>query len=251
MLSSSLYEEAYLYQPGKIPVILTIPHGISLDQSHAAHLAERKSGRVIEELYLLDFVEILTNCLRKTWEQPHTFTALIHRSRIDFARGKECWRGECAYDDPRAEPYYDAFEDRLKLLCADVTRQHNSALLLDLHGCLSNDFDAYLGTLNGHTTKSFGGQLFARDSIQTALSQRQWRIAPLPGEREIRFSGRADSIIARYNLSTHPGLHASIQIELSGDIRSHRSERQRFAVDLAAAIKTTLQQSSKSHTPME
>ncbi len=249
MFTGSQYEEAYLHQPGEIPVILTIPHGISLDQSHASHLAERKSGLVIEELFVLEFAEILTNCFLKIWGRPHTFTALIHRSRIDFARGKECWRGECAYDDPQAELYYDAFESRLKVLCMDVTRQYNSALLLDLHGCLSNDFDAYLGTLNGLTSSD--RRFFARDTIQSALSQRHWRIAPSPGGKEIRFSGRADSIIARHNLSAYPGLHASIQIEISGNIRSHRSEKQRFANDLATAIKIALQQSSKVHTPME
>lgn len=245
------YADAYSYLPGQIPVILTVPHGISLDESTCTHLTERQNGLKVEELHVLQLTNLLVEGLRHLWAVPHVLIARVHRSRIDFARSQTVLRNECAYDDPRAEPYYLAFEDHLTTLCHQLTQSHPNVLLLDVHGCIREDYDAFLGTLNGQTSTTKDGQFFGRDALQRALTSRRWRVAPSPGAREVRFSGRSDSIIARHNLALLPGTNTSIQIEISGAIRRSELRRQQFASDLASAIVSLFTHASKIHVPME
>lgn len=234
-------EDVFIYHPGQIPILLSVPHGVSEPRSSKKFLQKRSAGRTLEELYILELADELSGALTRLWSAPHVFIANIHRSRIDFARGKDHWRGERAYDDPRAETCYDLFEHHLAAICTALVRANPCVFLLDLHGCLTDEFDAYLGTLNGKTVSHSGLEVNPRDTIQQTLARLHWRVAPAPGQMETRFSGRADSIIARHNLAKFPGRHASLQIEISGAIRSEPARRARFAGDLAAALLATLQ----------
>ncbi len=223
----------FLYQPGKIPVMITVPHGVSLDQSCCAELAERKCGRQIEELFILEFTDCFVKYLKTSWGEAGFLIANIHRSRIDFARQKNALDGEHAFEDPQAEAYYDAFESTLDFGLKELSGSHAYVLLLDLHGCLTQDAHAFLGTRNGRTDSPRGNSYSARDTIQKRLSGEGWKVLPTPGEKEKRFSGRSDSIIARH----HHSDQSSVQIELSPDVRRIRESREPFAASLARAVR--------------
>jgi len=242
--------DAYYLHKGQVPVIFTIPHGISLDDSTCSTLKSRNNGRLIEELHIIELVEATAKHLQETWGYPYLYIARIHRSKIDFARSKSMITGESAYEDPRAEFLFDDFEYRLNRLILSLIHNHPTVILLDVHGCLKKDYDVYLGTRNGKTALSQNNRVFARDTLQKELSRSGWKVAPEPGTREEFFTGRVDSIITRHNLSTHPGRHASIQIEISSRVRGD-VHRERFAYDLASAIKAIFFGPSQFHSPLE
>jgi hypothetical protein len=232
-----LAEKAVSFQRGTIPVILTLPHACPLDQSYADELIERNAERRVkrEELYLLPLVHHLTEQLGNLKGQPHIIAARVHRSRIDFNRGKQYLAGERAYDDPRAEPFYDTFEQAVAAAVQHVA-QYPRGLLLDLHGCFTSEVDVYLGTRNGETAATADGRMFARDDLRDYLTWRGWRVEPGPGQREAAFAGRPDGIIARHNLARYHGRYASLQIEISRGVRFDAWRNRLFAYHLAEAI---------------
>ena len=235
-MSSFSPERAFHVTVGSLPILLTLPHATPLEQSYAAELQERVRGLKKAEGGLIEITERFRQVCHSQKGTPYVLIARVHRSRIDFSRGKQVVAGEHAYDDARAEPLYDAFEQALVGLAQQITHAAPSALLLDLHGCRSRDTDIYLGTLNGKTMTANGHPDTLRDRLHNLLTQRGWAVEPKPGTPEIKFAGRSDSIIARHNLAklaVQAGNYGSLQIEISQRIRLHTVRNQQFAHDLA------------------
>lgn len=237
-------EKAFHLTTGSLPILLTLPHSTPLEQSYAAELKERVRGLKKAEGGLLDITEQFKHVCHSQKGTPYVLIARVHRSRIDFSRSKQIIAGEHAYDDARAEPLYDAFEQTLAGLVRQITHAAApTALLLDLHGCRSRDTDVFLGTLNGKTITSNGHLHSLRDRLHESLSKKGWKVEPKPGTDEIKFTGRSDSIIARHNLAklaAQPGNYGSLQIEISQHIRLRAANNQQFAYDLAEAILSLL-----------
>lgn len=236
-------EKAFHLTAGSLPILLTLPHATPLEQSYATELNERVRGLKMAEGGLFEITERFKQICHSEKGTPHILIARVHRSRIDFSRSKQMVAGEHAYDDARAEPLYDAFEQTLAGLVQQITRAAPTALLLDLHGCRSRDTEVYLGTLNGKTMTANGHLNSLRDRLHTLLTQRGWEVEPKPGTPEIKFTGRSDSIIARHNLAkvaAQAGNYGSLQIEVSQRIRLHEPRNQQFAHDLAEATLSLL-----------
>lgn len=238
-----LPEKAFHLTAGSLPIVLTLPHATPLEQSYATELQERLRGLKKAEGGLIDIIERFKQVCHSQKGTPYILIARVHRSRIDFSRSKQIIAGEHAYDDARAEPLYDAFEQTLAGLVQQITHATPTALLLDLHGCRSRDTDVYLGTLNGKTMTSNGHLRSLRDRLHESLSKQGWKVEPKPGATETKFAGRSDSIIARHNLAklaAQPGNYGSLQIELSQHIRLRAANNQQFAHDLAEATLSLL-----------
>ncbi len=238
-----LPEKAFHLTAGSLPIVLTLPHATPLEQSYATELQERLRGLKKAEGGLIDITERFKQVCHSQKGTPYILIARVHRSRIDFSRSKQIVAGERAYDDARAEPLYDAFEQTLADLVQQITHATPTALLLDLHGCRSRDTDVYLGTLNGKTMTSNGHLHSLRDRLHASLSKQGWKVEPKPGVAETKFAGRSDSIIARHNLAklaVQPGNYGSLQIEVSQRIRLHTPRNQQFAHDLAEATLSLL-----------
>ncbi|MCQ3929901.1 MAG: hypothetical protein DPW16_05545 [Chloroflexi bacterium] len=236
-------EKAFHLTAGSLPIVLTLPHATPLEHSYATELHERLRGLKKAEGGLIDITERFKQVCHSQKGTPYILIARVHRSRIDFSRSKQIVAGEHAYDDARAEPLYDAFEQTLAGVVQQITHATPTALLFDLHGCRSRNTDVYLGTLNGKTITSNGHLHSLRDHLHESLSKQGWKVEPKPGADEIKFTGRSDSIIARHNLAklaAQAGNYGSLQIELSQHIRLRAVNNQQFAHDLAEAALSLL-----------
>lgn len=231
-----LTNPAFAFTPGELPLLITVPHGVHLDQSHYPELNERANGLKLEEQNIIETAQALAQTVASQQRQrPAMLIALVHRSRLDFGRSPTPLRGESAYDDPRAAPLFTAHEDCIQnwIKAQPVERP---ALLLDLHGCRTETHDLFIGTRRGKTCPT--SYLYI---LQSTLLSSGWRISPLPGQPETQFSARPDSIISRHNLSSRSPNQASIQIEISGRVRNDEQLRWRLVKDLGTSIQTIFQ----------
>jgi N-formylglutamate amidohydrolase len=219
-----------------MPLLITVVHAATLEQSRHGGLPERLADERFKryEIALLPLLDAICAGLLARGGRPHLIIPQIHRSRIDFNRGKPYQSGEQAYDDPRAEPIYDSFDQLVAATLGQALAQGQPGLLIDLHGCTTADADLFLGSLNGLTVAQRPGQPSAYETLRAAMSGRGWRVAPQVGAAETRYRGRADGVIGRHNLAPRGG--ASIQIEVSRYIRVDPALSARFGADLAAAL---------------
>lgn len=217
-----------------MPLLITLVHAATPAESRHGELPEREADDRVKryEIALLPLLDAICNGLAARGGRPHLIIPQIHRSRIDFNRGKRYSGGQRAYDDPRAEPIYDGFDQLVETTIAQGLSQ--GGLLIDLHGCTTADADLFLGSLNGRTVAQRAGRASAYDTLRAAMSGQGWRVAPAPGEAETRYRGRADGVIGRHNLALYGG--ASIQVEVSRPIRVDPLRSARFGDDLAAAL---------------
>lgn len=230
----------YDFNPGTLPLLITVPHGIHLDQSSHSHLNERATGLKQEELNIIETAQALCTALTKNGKKPALLIARVHRSRIDFGRSPHIIKGESAYDDPRAAALYAAHETCIQAW-KNAQPVQQIALLIDLHGCRTETHAVFFGTRCGITCPA---RYLLK--LQTTMMHAGWDISPLPGQPERQFYGRGDSIISRHNLAARSANQASLQIELSSLIRNTPHLRQRLAQDLAAALLTIFESSAQN-----
>lgn len=230
--------EPFLVGAGTLPLVITMVHAATLEQSRHGPLPERIEDDRFKryEIALFPLLAAIVAGLERRGGRPYLVVPLIHRSRIDFNRGKQRHNGQRAYDDPQAEAIYNSFDALVAEALAQALAPGRPGLLLDLHGCTTDDADLFLGTLNGRTVGRFGGQPFAYGRLRDALSAQGWRVAPPMGERETRYVGRADGVIGRHNLADSPHGGTSMQLEVSRYIRVNPLLNARFGDDLAAAL---------------
>jgi hypothetical protein len=209
---------------------------VSQGESFGLYLEERKEGAKLEELGLFPLAWSFAERLRAVWGAPYVVIPLVHRSRVDFSRGKELLDGERAFDDARAEPLYEAFEVIMAQTMDASFAGSEQGLLLDLHGCLTDEKDVFIGTCHDQTVTVRDGVAFGKHTIALHLLRSGWRVSPRPGEPEKKFAGRPDSIISRHNPVTRGGLYGAIQMEISRAVRLDDVRRAAFALSLADAV---------------
>lgn len=231
-------DSPFLVYEGDTPLLITLIHGATPQQSRHGLLPERQATERLKryEYALFPLLAAILAGLAARHHRPHLVIPLIHRSRIDFNRGKIYRGGERAYDDPQAEPLYDAFERLVATTLDRTIGDGEQGLLIDLHGCTTDTADLFLGSLNGRTISRINGRAYAYDTLRAAMLEHGWRVAPLPDQPEIRYHGREDGLIGRHNRVGRVRRFAAIQIEVAYYIRADAALRNRFGADLAAAI---------------
>jgi hypothetical protein len=232
-----IYMQEFLVQNGTLPLLITVVHATTLENSRHGTLPERNADESVKryEVALLPLLQAITHGLLRRGGRAYTIVPLIHRSRLDLNRGKQWHRGQRAYDDHAAEGIYDRFDALVTTTLARAIPTGVPGVLIDLHGCTTHAADLFMGSLHGETLSQIDGQPFAYDAIRCMMNERGWRVAPPPGEPETRYAGHPHGVISRHNLA-HNSRGSSIQLEVSRYIRRDALLIARFGDDLAAAL---------------
>ena len=138
---------------GKLPVILSAPHGgtkdvlgvaprkgTGLPTGGSGFFAGRDGGT--EELAhaISDAIQ------KKTGKRPYLVAAKFHRKYIDANRPPDI-----AYEESAAKPTYDAYRGTLAAYCREVKKTYGRGLLLDVHGQGRMKDTVIRGTRDGKT----------------------------------------------------------------------------------------------------
>ncbi|VTR99329.1 N-formylglutamate amidohydrolase [Tuwongella immobilis] len=211
-------------QRGEIPIILTAPHGgtlelpnvperkgIGLEKGAKGFFTGRDTGT--EEL-----VADLSAAIEKRFgKKPYLIAARFHRKFIDPNRPPEI-----AYESPNAKPFYDQFHDSVADACKQVQGKFQRGLLLDLHGQGSKRDTIFRGTQNGKTVKllidRYGKKAqVGPESFFGFLAKHGCTVYPTDdGKEQAGFTG--GYIVQTYGSHTGYGIDA-IQLECGADYR--------------------------------
>jgi len=223
------------YQKGTSPVIISVPHGGSLE---CKEIPERKTGILGIDKSTIEFAKELTNqvCFQLKDSSlepcmPSSVISHVPRSKIDLNReDHEAYQPESLL----AREIYNLYHDKIYDIVIGNIKQFNYSLLIDLHGFEKDkrptgfrDVDIILGTnnlgsffsepiLKKDWDKNFRGKMIKK------FLDLNIPIAPgHPRRREYVLTG--GFIIQQYGASN---VHKSqaIQIEISDKIRLYDNE---------------------------
>ncbi|MFL5328295.1 MAG: hypothetical protein ACJ8C4_05230 [Gemmataceae bacterium] len=151
-----------LVSEGKLPIILSAPHGgdqaipgvaerkgDALERGPGKFVTARDTGTEELAIALADAIE------KRMGKRPYLVVAKFHRKYADANRP-----AELAFEDPKAKPAYEAYHTALAQYCRAVQKNYGRGLLLDLHGQVAATDTIFRGTQNGKTvtllTQRFG-----------------------------------------------------------------------------------------------
>jgi N-formylglutamate amidohydrolase len=128
--TSRFGEHGYIeYTPGSMPLILTIPHGGTLEP---AELPDRISGTLSR--YDTNTLElgrgIAAMLFEKTGRSPFLIITHVHRKKLDTNRDVL----EAAQDDPAATRAWEEYHQFIDEAKRDVAAAFGAGLMVDLHG---------------------------------------------------------------------------------------------------------------------
>lgn len=118
------------YRPGTLPVVLSAPHGGSIeptsipDRSGPGIVTVRDSRTIETTLAASDALEELTG------ERPHVVISHLRRTKLDPNREI----GEAALGDADAERAWREYHDLIDMAKDAVTEDRGAGLYLDMHG---------------------------------------------------------------------------------------------------------------------
>jgi hypothetical protein len=228
----------FLVQEGNLPLVITMVHATTMVHSRHGTLPDRNADVRVKryEIAMFHLLWKIVAGLERRCGQPYIVVPLIHRSRIDFNRGKVFHEQQRAYDDPAAERIYDRFDSIVGSFLEQAIPAGSHGLLIDLHGCTTETADLFMGSLHGQTLSEHNGVPFAYDTLRRTMIEQGWRVAPAPGEPEIRYPSHPYGVINRHNLARNGQRGSSIQLEISRYIRVDALLNARFSDDLALAL---------------
>ncbi len=130
------------YQPGSMPLIITIPHGGTREP---ADLPDRISATLARyDTNSLDLGRALIEAIRRrTGNSPHVIITHVHRKKLDANRDVF----EAAQDDPVAVRTWEEFHGFIDEAKREVERRFGGGLLIDLHGHRHREARVELGYL--------------------------------------------------------------------------------------------------------
>jgi hypothetical protein len=232
----------FLLRQGNIPLVITMVHATTLAQSRHGTLPDRNADERVKryEIAMFHLLWKIVAGLERRCGRPYIVVPLIHRSRIDFNRGKVFHEHQRAYDDPAAERLYDRFDTIVGSFLEQAIPEGTRGLLIDLHGCTTEAADLFMGSLHGQTLSERNGVPFAYNTLRHTMVERGWRVAPPVGEPEIRYPSHPYGVINRHNLARKGQRGSSIQLEVSRYIRVDALLNARFGDDLALALAKVL-----------
>ena len=241
MKESDRVEELVLVEAGRLPVLISAPHGGTLKirgveprlgeglpKGASGFFAGRDGGT--EELAK----GIVAALERKTGKRPYSVISATHRKFLDPNRP-----AEIAYEDEDAKPVYERYHDACRGFCREILATHQAGILIDVHGQGSSAETVYRGTNQGKTVtrlrERFGDASHMGDeSLFGLLKKRGWTVYPDPfdGREQAGFTG--GYIVQTHGSHRPEGLDA-VQLEFGADYRK-AANRTRIAEDLATAI---------------
>lgn len=209
-------------QEGKLPVILSAPHGGQMEIPGVAPrkgegLQKGASGFRTERdvnTELLAF-EVAAALEKKLGKKPYFVVAKFHRRYIDANRPTDI-----AVEDPKAKEVYDAYHATLAKFCEEVRRAFGHGLALDIHGQSSAKDTVFRGTQNGKTARAlverFGEKVHAGpESFCGLLAAQGFTVKPTDTSRET--AGFTGGYITQ-TCGAREGIGA-IQLEFGSDLR--------------------------------
>jgi N-formylglutamate amidohydrolase len=222
---------------GKLPIILSAPHG---GRQAIPGLAERRGIGVPQFTTGRDnYTDELTEKISAELEQrlgakPFSLIARFERKYVDVNRP-----AHGAYEADDAKLYYDAYHQTLAAMCRRVRGLWGRGLLLDIHGQGADKDMVYRGTRDGKTVsrliERFGHvAVSGPKSIFGQLAQKGYRVSPPidAAAREGRYTG--GYIVDTYGSQRGTGIDA-IQMEFGTSLRN-RANLDRLASAVAEGI---------------
>lgn len=189
-LAENVYPNSHYVrtQKGKIPIIITAPHGGFSDTAsniltqreepnfeldclggHWTHQTDSDSLSLAELIVLAIEEEFGT--------KPYKVFAEISRKRIDFNRDPRYDHSRCAYDDSSGWDYWSAYHQSIQDYVNDIEERFATCgLLLDIHGTGRDSYEKTIVLGTGPTpgtTLPFRGAdfLFGLDGLAFSLFQ--------------------------------------------------------------------------------
>lgn len=216
---------------GELPIILSAPHGGSLEipgaKERVGEGLERKPGGFVtardggtEELAR----QLIATIERQFGKKPYAVINRAHRRYMDPNRAPAE-----AFEDPAAQKIYETYHQALDRFCREVKEKANAGLLIDLHGQGSRRDTVYRGTQNGLTV-SLLRQRFGEDAQRGERSLMGWMKErgftvfpdPLDGKEQSGFLG--GFIVKNYGSHERYGIDA-VQLEFGGLYRVAANRR--------------------------
>jgi N-formylglutamate amidohydrolase len=234
---------------GTLPVLLTCPHDGKIDPGVAERTGRGSSCPPLNkrrDLHTRQITEgIAQAVLDAVGEAPYVVIAEFHRRYIDANRSPDC-----AYDDPKAKPYYDEYHTTIRNFVREIRAESGGlGLLVDIHGTDDAPSDIFLGTGDGSTIARLlqvdSQAMWRRRSLRAFLEAAGYTVSPqkpnvpepLPGGFTVR----------TYGSSNADGVDA-IQVEIGSRLRADGLERELLTEVLAYATNSLLARYADSHT---
>jgi len=248
------------YVPGELPLVVSAPHGGSLDPSE---IPNRLGGTQDTDRNATETVLAVRQALiERTGKAPHVILLHLKRTKLDANREIV----EAAEGNPFAENAWDEFQGFIDRASAAVATSYGSGFYIDLHGhghaiaraelgyLLSstqlNRTDAEVDALNLKAQSSiralaessplpFSALLRGSTSLGALLQREGVRSLPSPGDPS---PGSDDYFTGGYNTARHGSRSSGrtvsgVQIELPyPGIRDSAANRQAFGQALAKAL---------------
>lgn len=235
------HDEFVRIQPGDIPIVISAPHGGTkalpetperkgegLPTGSSGFFTGRDGGT--EELAL----EVARQLEERLDRKPWYVISSVHRKYVDFNRPVEI-----AVEHDRARIVYDTYHNALKEACRIIRSEHETGLLLDIHGQGTSAVTVYRGTKNGLTVTRLRSRFTDEahtgpESFFGLLKNEGWTVFPDPfdGKEQSGFTG--GYIVQTYGSHRGSGLEA-IQLEFGSRYRTE-SEREKTASELVDVI---------------
>ncbi|MFX1344373.1 MAG: hypothetical protein ACFFAI_04655 [Promethearchaeota archaeon] len=244
MLDLSEYIE---FQKGNIPLILSVPHGGTLE---CENIPKRSSGILGIDGKTIEIAKSLITILQTIFKQksfnvrtPSYVISMVRRNKIDLNREKAEAYVQESY---LAKEIYEFYHKKIEEIVLHNLKLYNHSLLIDLHGFEKasrpsgfRDVDIVLGTNNLDSffpekvpKKDWGKNI--RGKIVQKFLELNIPIAPShPRRSEYVLTG--GYITKKFGASQIPKSQA-IQIELSDRIRIKDTELRETVLDALAQI---------------
>ena len=232
-------------QQGELPVILSAPHGgtmqiegveprsgAGMKTGPSGFFTGRDGGTTELAVAIADAIQ------RRTGKRPYMVVSKVHRKYLDPNRP-----ASIAYEDSDAAPVYQRYHGSLQRFCTEILEKHRTGVLLDIHGQGSSQTTLYRGTGNGKTVtrlrERFGESAHSgEDSLFGILHRLGWKVHPYPADGREQ-SGFTGGYIVQTHGSHRPEGIDAIQLEFGADYRD-KSNRPKTADVLAAAVQEYL-----------
>lgn len=231
---------------GTMPIILTCPHGGSLQPPNVDEREERDTPAACtgadkfvtgRDTGTLEITQALAQrIVETTGLSPYVVIAQFDRRYIDANR-----REQCAYTDISARPFYREYFGRIDGYVAQIRDENrNRGFLFDIHGFTNRDgFTANLsiGTVNGSTLVPpfIKAHMFERQGFCTLLAAARYpgqhRLLTVHPTRPTEPDHGPTN--GGHTVRHYGSLVSSIQVEISRDVRQTAGLRD-IAIDAIA-----------------
>ena len=236
--TSSVLSELMEVEAGELPVIISAPHGGSLNIEGST---ERKGTGaekfvVVRDTYTDRLARAVADALKeKTGKRPHLVIAHFARRHVDANRP-----AAGAYENDSAKRVYEAYHAALGKARDAVIRDFGRGIVIDIHGQGAERNTIFRGTQNRSTVKtllkSYGEEAFSGEkSVLGFLVKRGYTVKPRPSENVPEDSRYNGGYITQTYGSQNGGAIDGIQLEFGAVPRSP-DQFKKTANDLADAL---------------